>query len=714
MNLKPVGDEDGLWRAGEANQAGVHAFVLGISDYPHLSGGSAPPEQRAQDNGGLGQLEVSALSAARIFEWLANAPEIVGAPLASCRLHLAPRPDERDQVLSLSREHIGKTDLRSVQPALLDWASEMAHAGRLSDEPNVALLFFSGHGVEVMGNQAFLLSDVLNPMAIGNGAGSAVAVDPLMRAVKTFNVDRGLFFIDACRDDPVIARLLHIVGSEPLKPVGASTRRAKPFISLQSTGAGQNAFQMAGDNGTLFTKAVLSGLEGLPPNFAPYDTSGLPWSLRFAALETHVKQTVAEALRDHNALDEQAVEPHGIPYDGTMIVATRDGPPPDAGRFSIVDPPPRPSLEESVSRLAKKAEDGGRTFDHDDIDNMRYQGFRGIGGLPADLANLGLLRRMIDKDTASILANSLSLRDAATSAEVPLETITLFQARTQETTEQSVTWLDFLLAPGRSSVWLSLRRADDNGMVAVTIPRDLGHPMPVRMEIRLGRYDGRTVVDRMRARLADPAGAKTELPEQWSALFHAQRTQAFADTGSAAQKLANLVEMRDVVMQKRLSPVAAALAAGLLLRAGATDQLSDWPRNLADWFPYLADAPILWAETILQRTDMDRPNLADPTVREAFHYFMMAAERGPPLLATSLAMAVRQAAIWRAVAAPGIASTSHGELFNRAIGRIEAASRFMASGGAFASFVSIEREMTPADVLGFSTSSPDRSPMLEG
>jgi hypothetical protein len=60
----------GLWLPETPRKAGTHAIIIGVSDYPHLSGGSAPPADLAPDNGGLGQLEVSAKTAAKIFNWL--------------------------------------------------------------------------------------------------------------------------------------------------------------------------------------------------------------------------------------------------------------------------------------------------------------------------------------------------------------------------------------------------------------------------------------------------------------------------------------------------------------------------------------------------------------------------------------------------------------------------------------------------------------------
>ena len=161
MTLQPVAEIPGLWRAGLANTPGVHALIIGISDYPYLSDGSAPIAERAPNDAGLGQLAVSALSGAMFFEWLLGAGSVAGAPLASCRLHLAPRPGELDRVKAKSRNHFGAADYATLHTALDGWAEEMAFPGRTTQSPNVALFFYSGHGVEVLASPAILASDVL-------------------------------------------------------------------------------------------------------------------------------------------------------------------------------------------------------------------------------------------------------------------------------------------------------------------------------------------------------------------------------------------------------------------------------------------------------------------------------------------------------------------------------------------------------------------------
>jgi hypothetical protein len=192
MTLKPDDTKPGLWLSDPFIPAGAHALVIGISDYPFLGGGNAPDADRAPDNGGLGQLEVSALSGALFFDWLKATGEIARAPLATSRLLLAPRPDEQAMVDRLTEGHYGSPDYEPMRSALIAWGDDIAAGGR-TGSPNVAVFFFSGHGVEVAASPAILARDVLNQRAADGGANKALAVDAMSTAIKTYNIDRGLF-----------------------------------------------------------------------------------------------------------------------------------------------------------------------------------------------------------------------------------------------------------------------------------------------------------------------------------------------------------------------------------------------------------------------------------------------------------------------------------------------------------------------------------------
>ncbi len=699
MSLKPVQDIPGLWRAGAANAPGVHALIIGISDYPYLAGGSAPAGERALDNGGLRQLEVAALSGAMFFEWLLGAGPVAGAPLASCRLHLAPRPAERERVDQKSQGHYGPADYTTLRTVLDAWGAEMAIPGRTGAEPNVALFFYSGHGVEVAASPAILASDVLTQLAADGGANKAVAVDAMMTAVKTYNISRGLFFVDACRDAPLAARLINLVGDDSLKPNRQPVRKPDALIGLKSTASGLKSYQVKDETGTLFTQAVLNGLQGPPPQFIPYDTTNLPWALRFGALEGHVKRTVSALLADHSPLAVQAVEPYGNPYNGETIVANKGGPPLDAGD----NPPsaiPIATLQEKVATSAASTLKGAKSLNSAEISSRRFHGAVPTGG---DLFDFSIMHEVFGDETATMpWIDSLRYLDARTGEQANSKEARIFASHSQQIGDRIVAWLDLAIDPGEGEIlWIGAGGQGGTPQSAVVIARDLKYAMPVRLDVQLDQAQGGWHVTQMSARLADPASSNVYMPESWNRLFEAQKTEAFADLASAARPIEEQFDqLQMILVEKRDSPLAAAFATNLLLRAGGLDYLRDWPRNLTNWFEWLADGPILWAETLLRRRKDADVDLSDPTVREALEYYMKLAKRGVPLLAHTLTFAIRQADLWRGFVQSGALTAGEQSELRAALEYVDRAGRHAVSGMGFTRFISAEPEFSPEHVLG--------------
>lgn len=703
MSFDPVQTTPGLWRAGAENAPGVHALIIGISDYPFLSGGSAPDNARAPDNGGLGQLEVSALSGAMFFDWMMSTGEVGGAPLASCRLHLAPRPDEADRVTTLTHGHFGSADYATLRTSLDGWADEMTVAGAAGAAPNIAVFFYSGHGVEVAASPAVLASDVLNQLTAGQGANKAIAVDAMTTAIKTYNIDRGLFFVDACRDAPMAAKLIDLVGDQSLKPSRLPLRRPDALIRLQSTASGLKSYQVKDETGTLFAQAVLNGLQGPPPNYQPYDTTNLPWSLKFAALEGHVKRMVSALLADHSPLAVQSVEPYGNPYNADMIVALKAGPPPDAG-----DPPPPPmevpipTLQQTVDLSSAKVLQNALSLDKVAINGLR-EASRANGNAPGpDLFNFTIMHDVLGHEgVTEPWIKSLRFLDARTGEPIDQDVARIFAAHKQEIDGRIAAWVDVTVQPGEgSALWIGAGGGDNTVGCAIGVPRDLNYPIPVRLDLQFDQTGPEWQLRQMSARLADPSAAGEYMPFGWTTLFEAQRTEAFADLGSAVRPIEqDFEQLQMVLVQKREAPVAAAYATNLLLRANAIQYLEDWPRNLTNWFEWLADGPVLWAETVLRRRQSDVVDLEDAAAREALTYYLKLADRGAPLLANTLSLAIRQAEIWRAFVDSDRLSADEQSDLRAALEYVDRAGRYAVSGLGFSRFVSADGVLNPDHVL---------------
>ena len=57
-------------------------------------------------------------------------------------------------------------------------------------------------------------------------------------------------------------------------------------------------------------------------------------------------------------------------------------------------------------------------------------------------------------------------------------------------------------------------------------------------------------------------------------------------------------------------------------------QLHDWPKNLANWFPFLPDGCVIWAWLLIYQKPAERSEIA--------RYLFMAAERGIPIYSEGL------------------------------------------------------------------------------
>jgi len=740
MTLKPDPTDKCLWKPETKRTAGVHAIIIGVSDYPYLADGSAPPADRAPDNGGLRQLEVCAKTAAKIFDWLSTSGEVAGAPLATCRLLLAPRSDERAEVDQLTGGTYGSADFAAVRAAIEAWGDDIMAGGTEAD-PNVAFFFFSGHGTEYMASPALLCRDILNPKS-AVASHKAVAFYSLCQAVKTLGIDRALLFIDACRDVPAVARTLSIVGEDILKPLSYSVKAHEALLCLQSTKTGGSAYQVAGDPATIFGQAVLEGLNGPPPSYQPYDTTDVPWKLVFKNLESYVKQQVRELLKTKAATLIQAVVPYGDPYNGDMLVALKAGPTPSGPRQprpSVIRAP-TPSFE---SAIAMRSADVLKDFTSFGINELTAAPGRG-----GELGEFGPMHRVFGHEAITgPWVRTLRILDAGTGQAVPPETVQLFEARSQQFAASQplsgslTAWVDVVVRPNGSPVWIGAGGENGTPSFAVMIPRDLQHALPARIDVAFQEDASGWTLAAMSARIGDPAQASAYgVPPVWSALWEIQRRETLSDLGQAGTAARDLAVLEQALDEKMRSPVAAAIASSILLRSGALDQLHDWPRNLANWFTWLPDGALLWAETLLRRDDAARsrnlaarpPELAarppvgadraqlrddvdqvrrlvaEPAYQEARGYFSKLAERGPPLLAASLAMAALQSRFWKRVVEIKAVDGDDYFALKDACEVVERAAAYAVSDGLFAGFAAQRGILAPHELLGARRAAPVR------
>lgn len=231
--------------------------------------------------------------------------------------------------------------------------------------------------------------------------------------------------------------------------------------------------------------------------------------------------------------------------------------------------------------------------------------------------------------------------------------------------------------------WLQVGDAKD-APHGVILPA-LGQAASYRVEAELATTNwGDVTFLRLEANLsrsnAGPLGDAARLWERY-------RT---ADVAEAISGI-DLGALRDTVRGKQQSPLAATVAALVLLRANRLELISDWLGDLADWFPQLPDGAVLWAEQRM-RQQSDRA-LA---VSEAAASLCRLDERGLPFTSEAMSYAASLAARLGRVA--HLVPDAVRERFDRVCERIAEALVYFRPGGLFAAYAGFDAD-TAANLM---------------
>jgi len=134
----------------DRDQVGTHVIVIGIGRYPYLLNGDAPPQERFEFPGGMGQLTSSPRSALKIAEWFANSHKHPAKPLRTLELLISGVPNTfttpPGQVT-----HVEAATLQNIKNAVNRWYDYGDH-----HEENLLVFYFCGHGVSTGAEQSLL------------------------------------------------------------------------------------------------------------------------------------------------------------------------------------------------------------------------------------------------------------------------------------------------------------------------------------------------------------------------------------------------------------------------------------------------------------------------------------------------------------------------------------------------------------------------------
>lgn len=604
MNLQPDTSSPGLWINSTWQQGtpGAFAVIIGVSNYDHLQGGQG---QLASKTYGLEQLYVSALTAYRFFCWLRDAYDYSTSPVAQCQLLLSPSKAELQYEPKLA-DNLCHPTFQNCTDAIEHWFSTMDRLPLNNAERSRAIFFFSGHGLEVTQEKQILLpADYLKPpIGILNKALSSSKIHKGMAGLK---VSEQFFFLDACRNDLESLRDKEIEGYDTLNSVPSNlVNRKLNAPILYASASGTQAWQPTDprEGSSIFGQALIEGLQA-QAGFKP-DCNSLPCKIQFAPLHAFLKERVNQLIQSRNATVLQNIEQSGKVSDPFATLTHVSQP---TATTTVL-----PSLSDIEIRsysLGTEAVDFYPKRSRNNVEVERYAhevfGSEAVTGILSGAKVYSLKTRRWLRGERSYFVHSV------------------------ERSYRERTYRIVLSVPhSQGSHWLELN--DGTMTFACVLPDDIGATPRYLLEINLGNSPtkkGLLPITRLEASLAlENIGLLGRAAKLWQKY---RTVNAAAAADAVAMKLAE-----EALRRKIESPLAATVAAIILLRTHRRDMLHGWLKNLANWFPEIPDGPVLCNEQILR--DMD----IGTKTKELIKHLLELRKRGLPHTAEGLSYAANQ------------------------------------------------------------------------
>jgi hypothetical protein len=314
---------------------GLHALIVGVSQYRHLLGGSGPTASFVD----LRQLSSAARSAYALYRWLLDRQQRLPIPLASVRLLLSPSPEELDAEPGLA-ELSGPCGLEAFLTAAYDWRADAdTHRG------GYTLFYFAGHGIQANGTDtALLLED------FGDGRGgllrNAVSTQNLIAGMshsrsRTNTARTQLYFIDTSRDTPAWVGRSMSAAPSPVFNIEVSQATMpddRTATCFYATAPSARAYAFARKQ-SLFSRALVECLEGAaarPVDDLEGAASGEPGETRWGVTLYSLSSALSQRMQE---LSEQFNIDQMVRVDGSDAVINYLPGPPDVQVEISIEPP---------------------------------------------------------------------------------------------------------------------------------------------------------------------------------------------------------------------------------------------------------------------------------------------------------------------------------------------------------------------------------------
>lgn len=598
MPLMASEAEPGLWINSDASidGAGIHALLIGVSRYDHLADGKSP----APDTYGLGQLSASAHTAYRFFIWLRDQYVLSGLPIARVRLLMSPiqkgigkaTDDELAGCDATVCDHAPDATFANCQTALERWYADME--GLKSTSIGRSLFLFSGHGMERRQNfQVLLPSDYLRPP--GQLINNAISTPNISDALSYLpRVTSHVLLLDGCRND--VDKLRGVTGTRVLND--EQTTPINPLFEkavLYATASGLRSYSPKTGGLSLFGQALMDGLRNQPePNL---DEPPMELSMRNTVPVVEINR-LASYMKGRVAALIRAARENVIQVVRSEVASSDPGTPIELTELPTVPPRivglgPLETTRSPRRGLGPKKPSGVWL-------NERYQQSR-VAALPPPDADR---RDQINGFHAVFGSEAVTYPWLDTLSVVGISTGESFDHRDVEilssaqalrTSSLHRVRILFRITP-RDRIGHVMGIEDGQGKrFSCVLPADVDR-RTFQLEIDADGYALINFAAFLSSENESPAGT---IAAAWELHRAKDPLSAAADLMNNGTEGFLKDAFRDgecVLREKLRSPLAATMAAVLLLKGNQFERMHDWARNLANWFPDMPDGVVIWTE----------------------------------------------------------------------------------------------------------------------
>jgi hypothetical protein len=289
-----------LWvdRRNQVSGPGLHALIIGVSDYQFLPGSNEFPPA-GSITFGLTKVNIPATGAFRVARWLKECYWHPTTKLKSIRLLLSPSKEELVQLEFPELAEASATQPRAntaeVWQALQDWQKDCA-----GNPGDIAVLYVAGHGIQwgSKDDAYVLLEDFSKDQLFLN---QAIDVGRVLKGMSGDQMPQAQFyFVDACRIQPDEHSKFEDAGT-PLRLRSQFNGEDLRSAPIYYAACPQTAAKGHRGRGTYFAEALIDCLD-LYARQGPNKNSGLPitrnyWHVSVNSLLATLQDRISEVAR---------------------------------------------------------------------------------------------------------------------------------------------------------------------------------------------------------------------------------------------------------------------------------------------------------------------------------------------------------------------------------------------------------------------------------